>query len=487
MAALKTVATSIWVQCFQGWEKELGPFFGPREMEPLLRRAGWHVGQLGQGSPMEAAGHHGLPLEAIPTGFSLPIDPGQPGSRALATWCAGFLEGAHPGHRALRLAEEPGRKILLLWEPEGVSSRMEHDFTLPLHGPLSPFQIAQLADLWVDAVLFIDENRKIRAWNRGACLMFGYTAQEALGSPWDLLVPRDLKKRTELDWIERETEKKKTLRNYITRRRCKDGRERIVSLSRTIVRNRRGERVGYGVILRDITDTEKLKGELQASRRLAEVGELASQVAHEVRNPLAGIHGAMQILRRKLHPGPQEQKVFEDVASEIARLDRLVSDLLRFGRPPAPRLSRVEISLFLKEWSERMEREAAARHAHVHWNLSTQAAARIDSILLEQVLRNLFENALEAAPGSCHIEVELARANGQVQITFRDDGPGVPPEIRNRVIEPFFTTKPRGSGLGLAICRRHLHSMGGSLTLLSSEKGAVFRLSLPLVSKEEKS
>ncbi|MFQ5749160.1 MAG: PAS domain-containing sensor histidine kinase, partial [Planctomycetota bacterium] len=202
--------------------------------------------------------------------------------------------------------------------------------------------------------------------------------------------------------------------------------------------------------------------------------------------PLAGIHGAMQILRRKLHPGPEEQKVFEDVAAEISRLDRLVSDLLRFGRPPAPRLSRVELGLFLKEWAERMDREAAARHARVNWSSSTQAATRIDSILLEQVLRNLFENALEAAPGSCRIEVEMTRANGQAHITFRDDGPGVPPEIRNRVIEPFFTTKPRGSGLGLAICRRHLHSMGGSLTLLAAEKGAAFRLSLPLASKGKK-
>ncbi|MBT5100996.1 MAG: PAS domain S-box protein, partial [Planctomycetes bacterium] len=172
-------------------------------------------------------------------------------------------------------------------------------FHLPEHGQLNPKLLAQMTDMSPDAIMFVDTRHTIRYWNQGAEDLFGYTAEEANGSYFDLLVPRDLLAAGELDRISAETEITGALKNYVTKRLTRDGRILTISLSRTRMVSAQGTTVGWGVILRDITDWERLHDELDEAKHLGQIGELASQIAHEVRNPLAGIHGALQILRRR--------------------------------------------------------------------------------------------------------------------------------------------------------------------------------------------
>lgn len=467
-----------------GLEAELAPFFGPAETRALLRRAGRRLGRRLGAVPHEATECCPRPIpEPWGDGHRLPAgtDP------ATAEWWAGFLEGSREPPRAVLLEAGEDGGWRLRPAPDGRPPEEAQDFRLPESGPLAPYQMAQLVDLSADAVLFVDRERRIRGWNRGAERMFGYTAREAIGSYFDLLVPEDLRRRGELNAIARRTESAGQVLEHLTRRRTKDGRELHVSLSRTLVRNRAGEVVGYGVILRDVTESQRLKEELHRTAPLATIGSLAAQVAHEVRNPLAGIHGALQILQRRLKPGPEEQEVFRAIQDEIARLDRLVTDLMRFGRPAPPRMEVVELGAWLREWQQRMQAEAERRGACIEVEAMPEMAVRLDPVLFETVLRNLLENALEAVPQGCRLRLSLTREGAHARLVVQDNGPGIPEEDRERVLQPFYTTRARGSGLGLAICLRHLRDMGGDLDILPSREGAAIAVLLPVAAAPARS
>lgn len=469
-----------WVRFLNAFESALCDIVPEEDLQDLVRRTGRQAGASAAGDgglPAALAALPELPLRPAPEGFVLGAAAAAcPG---LVAWASGFLEGAGGATRAVEGVAHYSGGILLRWTERPVETADSSGFHLPATGPLTPYQLAQVADLSADAVLFIDQEHRIRAWNRGAQEMFGYTPAEAIGQSAELLIPEDLRQSGELDELIRRTARHGRLRHYVTRRRTRDGRERMVSLTRSLVRDRQGREVGAGVILRDITDSEKLKHELETARNLAALGELSAQVAHEVRNPLAGIHGALQILRRRLAPGPEEAQVFDDVAAEISRLDRLVTDLMRFGRPAAPQKDRTDLAKWVERWVGQSEREVDRRGAALRLALRARPLVELDPMIFEQVLRNLLENSLEARPLGCEVELMVDADENRAYLEFRDNGPGVPAELREKVLQPFFTTKVRGSGLGLAICQRHLHSLGGGLELLDSERGTAIRLRLP--------
>ena len=351
-------------------------------------------------------------------------------------------------------------------------------------GPLTPYQLAQFTDLCVDAVMFVDCEHRIRSWNLGAQHLFGYAPEEAIGAYYDLLLPEDLRDAQELESIGEATDAAGQVRNYVTRRMTKDGREILVSLSRTLVHDQDGALAGYGVILRDITEAERLKEELEAARYLARLGELAAQVAHEVRNPLAGISGALQILRRRLDVGPGEEEIFEALREEIDRLDRTVSDLLRFGRPAKPHKVEVSLAEWLEDWRQRHDPQATGGSTSVELVLQAQPRTELDPRLFEAVLANLLQNAQEARLDGCQVVVCVDADGRSAVVDFVDNGPGIPESRRDEVVKPFFTTKPQGSGLGLAICQRHMALMGGILEVVPSVDGGWIRLRLPRLDRE---
>ena len=469
-----------WVSYLNSFESALCDIVPEEDLQALVRR-------VGRGSGRDAAGGRGLaaalggfpelPLRPAEDGFVLPAE--HAACPGLVAWIKGYLEGGAGGARAVEAHAHYSGGLLLRWTDQPVREDDSPGFHLAATGPLTPYQLAQVADLSADAVLFIDQDHRIRAWNRGAEEMFGYSASEAIGRSAELLLPEDLRQSGELDELIRRTGRRGRLRNYITRRCTRDGRELTVSLTRSLVRDRQGREVGAGAILRDISDSEKLKHELDTARNLAALGELSAQVAHEVRNPLAGIHGALQILRRRLQPGPDEEQVFEDVAAEISRLDGLVTDLMRFGRPASPHKDRTKLADWLEQWTEQSGREADRRGAEIRLEVQARPEVELDPMIFEQVLRNLMENSLEAKPEGCAVRLVVEADENLAYVTFCDNGPGIPAAAREKVLQPFYTTKTRGSGLGLAICQRHLHSLGGGLELLDVEQGTAVRMRLP--------
>jgi two-component system sensor histidine kinase PilS (NtrC family) len=353
----------------------------------------------------------------------------------------------------------------------------------PGDGALLPEQWVRMIEVCPDAVLVVDAERRIRGWNQAATELFGYANEEAIGQPFDLLVPEEQREAGELDRLTAWNEDGGTVRELLTERQTRTGQRVIVRLSRQVLRDEAGEVVGAIAILRDVTDTEQAMRHVAESVHLARLGRLASQIAHEMRNPLAGIHGALQILSRRTDADDPSQEVYAAVGDEVRRLDRLVADLQRFARPR----NRQTMEGALAPWlAERVSLwESKHPRARIHIDAEPSLTATFDPTLLEEILLELIANAVEASvQDTVRIDLKLARCPRGMQFTIEDDGPGFEGADLEALFEPFHTLKAQGSGLGLALARRHTESLGGSLTAgtrADGQQGACFWLELPLV------
>src|ERR1051326_8842122 len=202
-------------------------------------------------------------------------------------------------------------------------------------------------------------------------------------------------------------------------------------------------------------ERDALHERLSRAEHLAQVGQLAASLAHEIRNPLAGISGAIQVLRGGLKADDSRQPVLEEVLGRIKRLDGTVEDLLIYARPKPP----VFRALAVSRWIERVGRllEGEPRLAHVTLERSaptTLPEIAADPDQLEQVLINLVINAGQASPAGGKVAISAEIDRDELVLRVRDHGAGMSAEVQQRALEPFFTTKTRGTGLGLAICQQ---------------------------------
>jgi len=263
------------------------------------------------------------------------------------------------------------------------------------------------------------------------------------------------------------------------RNRAKDGRLYWVDTTIVPFLKPDGKPYQYIAIRADITARKAAEERLADQAALARVGQIAAMVAHEVRNPLAGIKGAMQILISRRKPGDGELKVMQDITARIDALSELINDLMLYARPRPLQLGAVGLRRLADEATAFLRRDPALQPLEIAIE-GADAWLNVDGELLRATVFNLLLNAAQAMSGRGRITVVLARSGADVSIEVRDTGPGIPPEIRERVFEPFFTTKSRGGGLGLAIAKRTAERHGGSLQLICpDEGGTVARLTLP--------
>ena len=247
----------------------------------------------------------------------------------------------------------------------------------------------------------------------------------------------------------------------------------------------RGRPYQYIAIRNDITQSKAAEARLRDQAALARVGQMAAVVAHEVKNPLAGIKGAMQVILSRRPAGDAEVPVMHDIVHRIDALNDLIQDLLLYSRPRPLRRTPLDLQPLLEEALTQMRRDPAA--AKVATELAgADANLSGDPDLLRATFLNLFLNAAQAMGGQGTIRVTVAADEHNNTITIADTGPGIPADIRDRVFEPFFTTKSRGGGLGLAIARRTIELHGGTIVLdCPTTGGTVMTVVLPRVTATE--
>jgi signal transduction histidine kinase len=235
----------------------------------------------------------------------------------------------------------------------------------------------------------------------------------------------------------------------------------------------------------NVTKLEQTQAQLVQSEKLASIGEMAAAVAHGLRNPLASLRAAAQLVRR--HPdAPSAGEHLDAIVEEVDRLDRRISHLLSFSRPAPyhPMAERVErlVESLLPAVAEPMRERAIELRLELPRDLPS---VRVDPMQLEQALLELVSNALDAMPagGQLHVAAESRNGGspgGEVVIEIGDTGPGIPAHVLPSVCEPFFTTRQEGTGLGLAIAKRYVEQNGGRLEIESSPgSGTRVRVRLP--------
>jgi signal transduction histidine kinase len=238
-----------------------------------------------------------------------------------------------------------------------------------------------------------------------------------------------------------------------------------------------GGDLGTLVTLRDSESRRQLERQLDVSSRLAAISRLTGGVAHEIKNPLNAIALHLEVLRARLN-GPQPE--IEVIAKEIKRLDHVVKTFLNFNKPFDVRARPVDLAFLTREAVDLIGVEARQKGIRVEMELADQAWINGDRELLTQAILNVVVNAIEAMKDRGRLELRVDRAAGQCSVRITDEGPGIPPELRDKIFNLYFSTKKNGSGIGLATTFRVVHLHGGSIDLASEVgKGTSFRLGFP--------
>jgi signal transduction histidine kinase len=244
-----------------------------------------------------------------------------------------------------------------------------------------------------------------------------------------------------------------------------------VGLAALLLRNRK----------RHDESVEALQQELIRKERLAAVGELAGGVAHEIRNPLAGIGGALTMLAREIPADDDTQEVMFEIQKQIHRMERLVQDLLAYARPGVLHPEWTDVHAILRQAIASIGQRQTDPKIELVLELDPKVPEiYVDARDLEHAFENLVLNAFQAIPDEGTIEVRTQYSGENVLISIRDDGAGMDAEVRDKIFEPFFTTKARGTGLGLSLVRRAVENYNGEIHVDSAPgEGTTFVFTLP--------
>ena len=275
--------------------------------------------------------------------------------------------------------------------------------------------------------------------------------------------------------------------------------DRVIGYTLSQVRNDTATPIGAVMFFKDLTHVEQMEERERLRDRLVSLGEMAAGIAHELKNPLAGIEVMAGLLRRQVPDSPDAQSLLADIISEAKLANSIVVEMLEFVRPIRLQLEQTDIGDMLHQAMTLAESKAARGEINV--KLEIESGLPLidgDRNQLCQVFTNLLTNAFEALDRRGHVRIGAALEapvndpafaseshppTPTIVVDVVDDGPGVAPDLCDRIFDPFFTTKPQGSGLGLPIVRKIVDAHDGRIDINSAPgKGTRFRVTLPVSS-----
>jgi len=271
----------------------------------------------------------------------------------------------------------------------------------------------------------------------------------------------------------------------------------VIGYTLSLVRDEAGTTVGAALFFKDLTHVEQIEERERLRDRLAAVGEMAAVMAHEIKNPLAAIEVVAGLLRRKAPDNPDVQALVKDIISEAKMANAIVQEVLAFVRPVRLQVDRTSLAEALASALVLADGKATRGSILVDTTLPDRLPLLgADQHQLTQVFANLLINAYEALDGRGRILVSASLATtaaegallpdghqpvDTVVVDVTDDGPGMPPEVAEKIFNPFFTTKAQGSGLGLAIVRKIVDAHEGRIDMTTTNgRGTRFRVTLPV-------
>ncbi len=334
-----------------------------------------------------------------------------------------------------------------------------------------------------NGMLLVDEGGMIVMVNTSVLRQFGYERGELLGKSVEMLIPAPLRSehrqhRAEFTQIP-QTRAMGSGRELFGLR--KDGSELAVEIGLTPIQTAKGIRVLASIV--DISERKRLETQLRRAERLAELGTLASGMAHEIGTPMNVILGrAEYLLQRTADEGMR--KGLATIVTQVERITKVMNQLLAFARRKTPERRAVDLGEIVDDSLEMFEERITHSRITVDKTIeSSLPPVRADRDQLIQVLINLVMNSIHAMPEGGRLRLSLAREGSHVCLGLSDTGHGMPEEIRSKVFEPFFTTKDfgKGTGLGLTVVKGIIEEHGGTIAVESAvDKGTTFWIRLPL-------
>ncbi len=265
-------------------------------------------------------------------------------------------------------------------------------------------------------------------------------------------------------------------------------KERSLIVTHSVVRDREKRPAGHVLILTDRTRVREMEEEVSRDRRLKEMGEMVATIAHELRNPLGSLEIFASLAEREAPAGSRLAEWVGYMRVQVSRLDRLIGNLLYYTRPPETVPAPFSLADFLMraqaDFARIPDMRSQAGAPRVAWKVSVpeDRVIEADEGLLYHALFNLAVNAFQVlegcSGGEVHLEASLV-PGGDVVFCVRDNGSGIPESMRDRIFNPFFSTKPKGTGLGLSIVHNIAEAHGGSLNVSSRPGETEFRLRIP--------
>ena len=338
-----------------------------------------------------------------------------------------------------------------------------------------------------DAISVVDLEGKVLFWNEGAEKIYGYTKEEVLGRNLsEFLYPRDGKLKVEEEkstgQLMARVKRGEVIPNVEVKRQTKEGKEIITSMTISPLKDAEGRIVGASRICKDITHLKKAEERLVLAERLSSLGELTAGVAHELRNPLAGIKINTQVLSRKKDLAEMEKKLLNSTQEGIEKIQKIVDDMLHFAKPKPFHFKEEEINEVVdKSLAILQTKLKKGNISSVFEGAPGLRRLRIDIHQVQQVLINLMLNAIQAMEDGGTLSVRTFAENGEgVGVEVRDTGVGIPRVHMKKIFDPFFTTKSEGTGLGLSISLKILENHGATMDVVSEVgRGSAFTIHFP--------
>ena len=260
-----------------------------------------------------------------------------------------------------------------------------------------------------------------------------------------------------------------------------DGETRWLVVESSLLLDDQDRGVGVTMLVTDLTEHKRLQSELEINRRLAALGEMTGGLAHQLRNSLAAISGFCQLLQKKTGAESDLGEIAGSIRTEAAASATMVSRFLTFSKPLSLTEEIIDIGRIINECLDKCFPAAQEKSAAITLRAAGNDGAILgDSLLLKEAFGNLIDNAVEAVGAGGRVGILLDMSGAEVSIAIADDGPGIPPAIRDKLFTPFVSSKPSGTGLGLALSHKIITLHHGSITLNPAmPHGTVCRISLP--------
>lgn len=332
----------------------------------------------------------------------------------------------------------------------------------------------------IDILIVVDLDGKIKTVNSAACTILDYAEKELVGDPFETILGDEMFKRTWFDTIQRGGKLSGLETSFLT----KGGRKLAVQFSGALMYDDQGAPRGIICVAQDITQLKK-------HEKFAAIGQLASSVAHELRNPLGAIQNALYYLKDALastslmKEDPTVGEFLDISEKEINRSNQIVGELLEYSREVKLKLQPADMNTLVEEATHALRiPETIKIDVRPEEKIPV---AMVDPQKLHQVFLNLMTNAIQAMPQGGHLNiaphlVENGNSHRLVSFEISDTGSGISEENLKHIFEPLFTTKTKGTGLGLAICQEIVRAHGGNIDVRSSlGKGTTFIVNIPLV------